>query len=440
MSNKLKKTISIIAFVFLGVFFSRCQKDDDDAELSSTSIDAVSAKNWLEKSSVNLDVLKYTKKIDWDNAVLINEEKEKAIEVPLLLEDNVMTNVVEDQDYKTHMRLLFIKDAEGYKVFDISYATKDATFDNNNKSFNLRNIGSEYSGYITIQNNTNRVVFSGKYENGKLSGLHNYKPQDPNIPTTERFVCTYYVIVGPTSTCSNWAWVPDNGPSPGSLPPGYMPGVPSASFPYGFRADPCSTAQKITINGKSAAYLSAKNAILNQIDGLEHSITLGKDANGNITQAPMNIGENGVQVKVNTSWPGAFAAIHDHPNSTPVSAGDIYAAAKLAKINSNFTTSFVLIKGETYTISVTDITAANAFVAVHPADLKAGYSPEFPDDVFNKMVEAGNRIGLSNDARTKAIASVLDKYNSGITLMKQDNNGNFYPLKTTTTGSLIPCN
>ncbi|MNQ36955.1 hypothetical protein D3C85_504870 [compost metagenome] len=195
--------------------------------------------------------------------------------------------------------------------------------------------------------------------------------------------------------------------------------------------DPCNTGILISSLSQSTQYLSAKSKIVGaSSNGHEFSITLGKDANNNITQAPMV--EGGLaNVPPNTTWLGAFAAIHNHPNTTPLSAGDIYASVKLNVTKSSFTTSFVVLPdGSVYAAVVTNLAAAKAFVATYPADQIANYPPEFPDKIFNEMLDLVNIMGSSIEGRTRAMAFVLDKYNSGITLLKQDSSGQFNPIKT----------
>ncbi|GIQ57924.1 hypothetical protein Flavo103_10600 [Flavobacterium collinsii] len=465
MDQKLKRPLSIIIFICLNILFSRCQKEDDNVELSNTNIPSIaSAKKWVENNNLNLEILKYTKKIDWDNAIITNGEKGKTIEVPIVVMDNTSTNVVEDKDYKTHMRLLFLTDTENrYKVYNIVYTTKNEVFDNNNKEQNFYHIDKQYSGYITIQDNNNKIIYSGEYKDGTQIGLHN---ASVGSKETSKYICKYWVYVGPTVTCSRWEWVPE----PGGLSFGGPPGISGPLIFPDFQSnqiDPCIAAEKLTTDSKSDAYLSAKNNILSANPELEHSITLGKEVSKStiqgppkggggpigspstttITQAPMNTGgTNGV--KVNQNWPGAFGAMHNHPNNSPLSSGDIYAAVTLNINNSDFTTSFIFTAGETYAIVVTDLAAAKAFVATYPADISPIYPPEFPQAIFNQIQEVKTKFGESNEARTKAIALVLDYNNAGITLMKQDSNGKFNRIKieqtTNSEGSVtflpVPCN
>jgi hypothetical protein len=194
------------------------------------------------------------------------------------------------------------------------------------------------------------------------------------------------------------------------------------------KMEPCTVGDIITSLSQSTEYNSALNNVRSADPTKEHSITLGKDANGNITQAPMNNG-GPVKVEINTSWAGAFGAIHNHPPNTPISGGDIYTAVTLNSNNINFTTTFVYTNGEMYAAVVTDLAAAKAFVANYPADIRPQYNPEFPDFIFNQMEDLRRSMGQSVDGLTSAIAFILDKYNAGITFLKQDTSGRFNPIK-----------
>lgn len=449
MDGKLKKAACIFILISTGVFLSRCQQEETEApgiQKREQNKAVTAAKKWFENSRQQLEALAFTETIDWDNAIVTAGEKGRTIEVPLLLKPNTTTNVVTDAAYKTYMRLLFVQDAENvYKVYDIIYTTKDNAFDNTNKGRNFEHIYSRYSGYITIQDSQNKIVYSGEYENGSLVGLHNQKKQSPE---TFRRYCRYYVIVGPTVTCSSWVWEFDFsigsnwwGPpgSPGSFPP---------AFRLPINTDPCGAARNTTGISGTTVFLKAKSDIMQaSADGKEHSITLGNTAGNVLTQAPMNNGgTNGVVV--NQNWPAAIAAIHNHPNNTPLSAGDVYAAVTLNTKNSAFRTSFILTGGETYAIVVTDLKAAQDFVAAYPADISPIYPPEFPQVIFDQIQDVKTKFGESNEARTMVISLVLDNNNAGITLMKQDSSGKFNRIKiqqTTNsdgskTFSAVPCN
>lgn len=213
--------------------------------------------------------------------------------------------------------------------------------------------------------------------------------------------------------------------------------------------DPCSTGTTTTTISQNSQYTTASTSIATaSVDGKEHSITLGKDTDGQMTQSPMNNGGMN-SVAVNTSWPGAFAAIHNHITDTPPSTGDIYAAITLNETSSDFTTSFINVPDGSYSIVVNNLGLAQAFVSEYPADISSGYSPEFPMKIFDEIdIIQAYHTGSSAEGKMQAVSFVLDKYNSGITILKQDSDGNFKPFKIeetinsdgSKTYTLIPCN
>lgn len=448
MNGKLKKAASVFILISVGVFLSRCQQEETEApgiQKREQNKAVTAAKKWFENGRLQLEALAFTETIDWNHAIVTDGEKGQAIEVPLILKPNTTTNVVADEKYKTYMRLLFVPDiGDTYKVYDIIYTTKDDAFDNTNKEQNFYHISSRFSGYITIQDSKNKIIYSGEFVNGMVTALHNLSRESNE---TSRTYCRYWVYVGPTVTCSSWVWEPDYGSGYNWGPPGLSGSIPGIFFPS-LKLDPCGAAKTTTGISAKAGYLNAKSDIMQaSADGKEHSITLGNGAGGALTQAPMNNGgTNGVVV--NQNWPGAFAAMHNHPNNSPVSAGDIYAAVTLITNNASFTTSFVFTGGETYAIVVTDLKAAQAFVAAYPSDMSPVYPPEFPQVIFDQIQALKGKFGESNEGRTKGIATVLDQNNSGITLMKQDSSGKFNPVKIRETinkdgsksYSLVPCN
>ena len=430
MRHKLKKNL-ILSFLSIAVFLTACQNEEIGS--ANLPVDVTNAKKWFDTNKPNLQALQYTKAIDWNNAIVTENTKGKTIEIPLILTNNTTTNIEDDKSYKNYMRLLFIENKEGtYKVFDIVFTTKDTNFDNNNKEFNFYKVDPEYSGFLTLQNSNNKILFSGKFENGKLRAI----PRKAKNQNTARWVCSYTVTVGNYTNCSNWYWVWDPYDPEWLLVQRGWTNMDDYNNTYGGGGsstdssviDPCQASYMTTATSEESNYLSAKNSIINaSSDGLEHSITLGiNNATNQALQSPMNIG--GVyRVATNTSLEGAFAALHNHPHNTPISAGDIYLAVILNEKSSTFTTSFVYTNGDTYAIVVNNLVAAQNFVHEYPADQLSGQNPEFPDFIFDQIDILKKTMGQSIDARTKAISFVLDKYKSGITLLKQDSNGKFIP-------------
>lgn len=445
MNNKLKVAISF----FLFLFSISCQNEETGLDVKSVTVR--NAKNWLEINKPKLQALDYTKTIDWKNAIITDGNEGKVVEVPLILFTNTSTNVGEDDSYKTYMRLLFMEDKNAsYKVYTIVITTKDLAFDNKNKEFNFYEVDPDYSGYLTLQNSKNKILYSGKYRKGKKIGTPR-RTKD----ITARWVCSYTVTVGTYSTCSNWVWVFDPSDPEWLLVQWGWNNLDDYNNTYGEGegnsdplADPCEIAQSTTLIAQDSNYLSAKNNIMSaSADGLEHSITLGTGASSQVTQSPMNTG-GPVRVATNTTLPGAFAGLHNHPNNTPISGGDIYAAVKLNEKSSNFTTSFVFTNGDTYAIVINDLAAAQYFVSEYPADQLPGMNPDFPTIIFDQLQDLVNDLGSSVEGRTMAISYVLHQYTYGITILKQQSNGEFTPIEVEKSkkpdGSkiytLTPCN
>lgn len=190
-----------------------------------------------------------------------------------------------------------------------------------------------------------------------------------------------------------------------------------------------------TILGADSIFLAAKLAIKTASkDGNEHSITFAKDSAGNFIATGMLSGDitNG---KVNSGWPGAFADIHNHCNHQPPSAGDFYNLVKLNNKYKGYNTRFVLTpNGELYTLYVYDLNAANNFILQHPVEQSPGFSPRFPEAIFDEFDKVSiyfEKKGLSRLlAQERAMAFVLLKYNTGTILLKQEVHGNFVILQT----------
>ncbi|MEN2416187.1 hypothetical protein [Flavobacterium mesophilum] len=439
MTNILKKSTSLLVLAATALL-ACCQNDEEGISQQESAVSA--AKEWLEKNDPGLEALQYAEAVSWENAVVLDNDGEQAIEVPLELIPGTSANVTGDTGYKTHIRLLLIRNPDaGYKIFDIVYSTKDASFDNDDKAFNILDIGSSYSGYITIQKSDNSIAYSGKYEEGKFSGLHNYISQRSS---TSRLVCSYYVTVGPYTTCSNWVWYPDYASVPGgnTLPPGYMPGISGPLILAIPILDPCKAAVGASMFASNPGFVAARAAVAAAgANGYEHSITLGTpNSAGTWSSSPIQTNANPYGVAVNDKLPGAMAAIHNHPHNTALSTGDIYAAVTLNTKVPTFTTSFIVTAGQTYAIVVTDLAKAQNFVKEHPADLSPNYPPEFPDDIFDQIDYITSQIGGSIDSKTAAISSVLDKYDAGITLMKQESDGKFsrFKIEKNQDGSYVP--
>lgn len=166
----------------------------------------------------------------------------------------------------------------------------------------------------------------------------------------------------------------------------------------------------------------------------EHSITFGKDTTGKVTVSPIINGDPS-SGRVNSNWPGAFADIHNHTNDQPPSAGDFYCLVKLNNKNRDYSTRFVVtISGTVYALCVYDLKLANDFIAKYPLEQTPGFSPRFPEPIFDDVDKIstyfeGKGVGRLT-AQERALAFVLAKYNCGTILLKQDSVKKFLVIET----------
>ncbi len=215
--------------------------------------------------------------------------------------------------------------------------------------------------------------------------------------------------------------------------------VPPGVEPTDLGDDPCATAKPLADAAKTLSQTQVFNTAKTEIttaasDGNEHAVTFGKTGS-TITRSIMTTGSTS-EGSVDTNLSGAFADLHNHPNDEPPSAGDLYGLISRNNTHSNYNKRFVLAPdGSLYALVVVNLIKANTFVADHPKVQVPGYPPDFPDPVFTLLDNVKTSIEFGNVANgiiaeEMAMAYILDNYDSGIALLKQDNNGNFVRLRT----------
>ena len=196
--------------------------------------------------------------------------------------------------------------------------------------------------------------------------------------------------------------------------------------------DPCieaqTTANKATSFSQSNLYSTAKADIQAAFkeDGLEHAISFGKDANGNNITSPISTG-SGHSSELETVT-NMFADLHNHPKGTPPSSGDLYGFISKASENSLYETRYIVTTGgSVYALAIIDLKIARNFVTKYPKVSTPGYQPAFPDS----LVDEFNKLKAFHAATDEmAMAFLLEKYNAGVALLKQDEKGNFKRLNT----------
>ncbi len=196
--------------------------------------------------------------------------------------------------------------------------------------------------------------------------------------------------------------------------------------------DPCAeaeaTANKATTLSQTGFYSTAKDKIRAAFaeDGLEHAISFGKDAAGNNINSAMSTG-NGHSSHIEAGT-NIFADIHNHPKGTPPSSGDLYGFIGMAADNSHYETRYIITAGDVvYALVIVNLKAAKDFVTKYPKVSNPGYQPGFPDSLVDEINQMKAVYAATDEMAT---AFILDKYNTGVALLKQESDGNFKRLVT----------
>ncbi|MEC5172342.1 hypothetical protein [Chryseobacterium nepalense] len=213
-----------------------------------------------------------------------------------------------------------------------------------------------------------------------------------------------------------------------------------------FLTSPCEKA----VNEANKAKEIVTNATLNnKIAGIKPSIAsdttekgfnFGKNTSGNYAVSGTYTGTlTGLSMPSTETDFTPSGSFHTHPGYEGYecfSAADFYQLYVKNKENGNFTTLFVLTAtGGIYNLMITDYAKFNSFLTNLPISLnidpQEGHWKEGTDigkdfeDVKDKFKDQGK---TEDEAFALAHAYVLQKYNTGMTISKQDSSGNFKPV------------
>lgn len=163
---KIKNAIKRFFILSLSMLMLNCNNENDEQTKRESAINK--AKEWLEENKPNLPVLKYTKKIDWNNAIISSGSKGDAIEVPISLQENILVSSY-GSSFKTYNRLLFMVDQEKtYKLSHIVISTSTSDFDVNDKNFNFYHVAKDFEGTVITLNSDSRINY---FNSGKSSSI-----------------------------------------------------------------------------------------------------------------------------------------------------------------------------------------------------------------------------------------------------------------------------
>jgi len=158
-----------------------CNRED----LIPENQDISKAKQMIE-SKQSLPVLKYTKEIQWEKAIVSNGKIGKTIEAPFLLEKNLKIQSKKYELLSTYNRLLFKEQQDGsFKVYHVIIYTNQF-FDTNDSSKDLNTLFSTLDGYITILNSQDKAV-------DLSSGIEKPFISNRSMTSREEETCTYLI-------------------------------------------------------------------------------------------------------------------------------------------------------------------------------------------------------------------------------------------------------
>ncbi len=472
-----KKITKIFTILFIGLSFSLgCSKsyeknlinDDTDTDIFSIT----EAKNWFLSNSdkIKINSINGTKvqaikiksfSVNWDKAIFGSDDKYSVVECTLHFDFYPGFNIFNKGNTPSVdkingiTRLIILKDKKNGKKQSILMHLF-STSSKIDESITYFNRDKQFSGHVFFTDLKGNFINGWIYENGKIIKAskkilltNNIVFKSNSIRTTlandvcstyeiswyERDCVEYYsgnVVCGPWnyigSTFQTYC-VSDGGGGGGGG--GYQPPVDPVT-------DPCSDAQSaanvVTSLSQNNNYINAKSIIQTSNPNIEQNVTFGKDANGNITSSIITSCNSSSSCAVNTNWPGAFSDLHNHPDLLPPSPGDIY---NLIGVNNNhigYNTRIVVTPdGTVFALDILDLAMANTFKATYPP-VNIGYVPEFPSEIFDKFHDVRSAFilqGFSNlVSEERAMSYILDKFKTGISLLKQDTNGNFKRLIT----------
>jgi hypothetical protein len=422
-----------------------------------------------------------TKHPIWQRAVTGETSKAWFVEVPLFYNQRPSTVITLNepkQDMATTVkklnasfdRLVIFKNKQTGKVDQriVTYMPDTAYLNKHGKDISnngINRMDKNFSGYQVFRKWDGTTLFARKIKDGKIEkrfkAINQQSKNRARTATTETYVCDfvcidhyeqrcYTTISGEfeTTECGDWEYVGtdcyDYCYDDGSDDGGGDDGGGDPCYDYGdcgggdnnpddppTQNDPCADAQpganKATSLSQNATYQSTKSTIRSMAsDGLEHGVSFGKDANGNVITSSISTGND--HTASNGTVDNRFADMHNHPSDLPPSSGDLYGFIDLALAKSNYESRYIVTpNGTVYALVVTNRQQAQTFNTNYPRVPNPGYEPGFPDalvDEFNELK------GWYHATDEMAMAYILEKYNAGVALVKQDANGNFKALNT----------
>jgi len=310
-----------------------------------------------------------------------------------------------------------------------------------------------FSNGVNITTNTNGTYSAGN--TGSCSGcnlpevtVYGYVTTNSN-PVSPTYIPTSYYYNG-----QYYNFPPPPQPDPNMPPPGTPILItttnPSPAPPPPPVKNPCDNAMitnspgNINLPNFASALSSLTSGLASSISSTpEESMFLGTQTvsgGGPMATTPTPGGE-----ATAGGNPGAtpnflpFAGVHTHPNGiyTAPSAGDIYNLATYNAQYPTYTTIYVVAPGGVTTaLVVTNPTALASFLSTYPPSTYETSDGKFAGSLWTAFgtadltLDPAQNLGsaANQSAWQNATAYMLDTYNTGLTMMTEDSNGNFHQV------------
>jgi len=188
-------------------YYYTAKRKDDSLIVNALNIQ-VEAQQWFEQNGElnQFSILEVTKIIDWDYAFVTKLNGRVAVEVPLILNDDVNINHKNYNGLKTFNRLLLLpskNNSQNYQSFlvNILQFNSQSNFNNKSSELNYFKPPKNFDGLITVINNKNEIVEKNEFKQSKIVKT-NYaskilrKDEEKNL----EYTCILYGYWNPDGT------------------------------------------------------------------------------------------------------------------------------------------------------------------------------------------------------------------------------------------------
>lgn len=413
-----------------------CRIEDFQEKLNPKLESIQKAKKFFDNnSSANEKFSKIAEKIDWRNAVVTFGNENEIIEIPFELKSNIkiQTKINESKKLFSNFNRILLKQKNGqWEIYHIVISTQNKGFNNYDSNFNYYQLNQGFDGFISLFNIENNKGISHKYIDNKLVNNQGIGARDP-----DQDFCVFFGQFNEDGSFTPWYMVYCTGSgSDGTNDGGNYGGGGSGDGTENGNnntnnENPCENAQeaseKATSDSQSIAYTNSQTTISAMNNGNENGVVFG-NVNGVIQATSIQTGSP-TSITLINNFANPIGDLHNHLNNNPPSSGDFYGLIGMHNQYGNYNTRYVMTSdGTTYALTVTDPTAMNLFLQNYPSSQIPGFSPNFPDDILQEYNDLTFEMSLAS-----ALSYILDKYAAGVSLTKEDSNGNFRKINVTAT-------